>query len=158
MDFKWTTFYFTFRAFFLWYLRRPISVPCVIMIPVIFVYTYILINQWLKTEFVSPYKIRVSPYKIRVRLPWARQSEFYFIVMNWLHRDYCRPQTSLGQGNVFTPVCHSVHRMGMSVPTTLWWMGRPPSPELEADTLPVLTSSVATKAGGTHATGMRYWC
>ena len=28
--------------------------------------------------------------------------------------NYYRPQRSCGQGNIFTPVCHSVHRGGMS--------------------------------------------
>ena len=31
---------------------------------------------------------------------------------NVLRNSYYRPKRSFGQGNIFTPVCHSVHRMG----------------------------------------------
>ena len=30
--------------------------------------------------------------------------------------NYYRPQRSCGQGNIFTPVCHSVHRGGVLSP------------------------------------------
>ena len=43
---------------------------------------------------------------------------------------YYRPQRSCGQGDIFTPVCHSVHRgvpgLGGWYPTRHW--GRPPRP------------------------------
>ena len=43
----------------------------------------------------------------------------YYWNLNWNHRIifslniYHRPQRSCGQGNIFTPVCHSVHREGV---------------------------------------------
>ena len=46
---------------------------------------------------------------------------------------------SLGQGNIFTPVCHSIHGGGVPGPGgCAWW--RPPG--------------AATAAGGTHPSGM----
>ena len=51
----------------------------------------------------------------------------------WLKVTFYRPQRSCGQGNIFTPVCHSVHRGGGSasmhagIPTP--WDQTPPSPQ-----------------------------
>ena len=60
------------------------------------------------------------------------------------HKLITARKRSLGQGNVFTPVCHSVHRGGVSQNTMGWGqipLGRPP-PE------------TAIEADGTHLTGM----
>ena len=55
-----------------------------------------------------------------------------------------RPQRSCGQGNIFTPVCHSVHRAG-SLPQCMLGYHHPPrsrhppqeqTPPLGADTTP----------------------
>ena len=73
--------------------------------------------------------------------------------------DFYRPQTELQEGNVFTPVSHSVHRVCVSqhamdrevcTPTrqTTPWADTP-----QAET-PLPPSKTATEAGGTHPTGM----
>ena len=49
---------------------------------------------------------------------------------------------SLGQGNVFTPVCHSVH-MGLCIPACNG-----------ADTPPLDTTGYGQQVGSTHPTGM----
>ena len=67
--------------------------------------------------------------------------------------DY-HPQMKLREGNVFTPVCDSVHRGMVCIPAGVvsawgWPPGTPghPSP---GQTPP----ETATEAGGTHPTGM----
>ena len=72
-------------------------------------------------------------------------------------RHIYRPQRSCGQGNIFTPVCHSVHRGGGSasmhagIPT-------PPDqadPPDQSDPPPgELTPAYGIRAAGTHPTGM----
>ena len=52
--------------------------------------------------------------------PWYF-SCFIVTVTYWC---FYQPQWSCGQGNIFTPVCHSVHRGGWWYPTRHW--GRPP--------------------------------
>ena len=57
---------------------------------------------------------------------------------------------SLGQGNIFTPVCHSVHRGDAWFRGGAWsWGGLVPGGCL-VETPP----GTATAAGGTHPTGM----
>ena len=63
---------------------------------------------------------------------------------------FYRPQRSCGQGNIFTPVCHSVHRGGVCL-SACWdntpqsrqppWSRLPPRPDTPpgADTPPDLT-------------------
>ena len=77
--------------------------------------------------------------------PW---SNFYFY----------RPQTKLWKGNVFTPVCDSVHRSGASgqTPPGRALSGTPPGQTTWADT-PLgrhPPPEMATAADGTHPTGM----
>ena len=56
------------------------------------------------------------------------------------------PATKLQQGNVFTPVCHSVHR-GWQTPL----LGRPP---MQTPPCTVHAGRYGQQAGGMHATGM----
>ena len=60
------------------------------------------------------------------------------------------PQTKLREGNVFTPVCHSVHRGKVYTPgKTLSPLGRhPPSGQTPPP-------EMATEAGGAHPTGVQ---
>ena len=44
-----------------------------------------------------------------------------------VHPNIYRPQRSCGQGNIFTPVCHSVHR-GEGVCLSACWDTTPPPP------------------------------
>ena len=55
--------------------------------------------------------------------------------------NYYRPQRSCGQGNIFTPVCHSVHRGGMSEadPPGRHTAPRAGTPPLRAGTPPIGT-------------------
>ena len=79
------------------------------------------------------------------------------------HIIFTARKRSLGQGNIFTPVCHSVHRGGGA------WSGGVPCPRgcllLGVCLLPGAACSrrgvpggdpprTATAAGGTHSTGM----
>ena len=52
---------------------------------------------------------------------------------------------SLGQGNIFAPVCHSVHRGGA-------WAGTPPGKYSPRQV--VHAGRYGQQAGGTHPTGM----
>ena len=73
---------------------------------------------------------------------------------------------SLGQGNIFTPVCHSVHGGGSASvhagipppgPGTPPWI-RPPRPGTPASpdqTPPEHAGRYGQRAGGTHPTGMQ---
>ena len=93
-----------------------------------------------------------------------------------LFRFCYRPQRSCGQGNIFTPVCHSVHRGGMSEadhpppqeqtpPQVRPPLVRPPRvrpPRVRhppgADTTlppPEQTPAYGQRAAGTHPTGMQ---
>ena len=45
-----------------------------------------------------------------------------------LHLNYYRPQRSCGQGNIFTPVCHSVHGGG-GFCLNACWDTNPPGPD-----------------------------
>ena len=82
---------------------------------------------------------------------------------------YCRPQKKLRQGNVFTPVCHSVHRGCLSqcmlgytppwggTPPDSWvgtppWGGTPPR-QVHPRVLPHPVTTV-TAADGTQPTEM----
>ena len=67
----------------------------------------------------------------------------------WFYWTFYRPKRSFGQGNIFTPVCHSVHRGGgvlLARPPPAWrtppgwrtpWHGEPPQdgepPHLDGD-------------------------
>ena len=75
-----------------------------------------------------------------------------------------RPQRSCGQGNIFTPVCHSVHR-GEGVCLSACWDTTPPRDQTppgppRADTPREQTSpsdqtpAYGLRAVGTHPTGM----
>ena len=75
-----------------------------------------------------------SPY-----LRCAGQGEGGGLQVLWIVQIFTVHKRSLGQGNIFTPVCDSVHRDGGLLPGGgVWW--RPPR--------------TATAAGGTHPTGM----
>ena len=85
-----------------------------------------------------------------------------------------RPQRSCGQGNIFTPVCHSVHR---GVCLSACWDTSPPLPPTPyskhpppgsdtplpgPDTTPPAplkqTPAYGLRAAGTHPTGMHSCC
>ena len=82
----------------------------------------------------------------------------------WLF--YYNSQKTLQEGNVFTLVCHSVHR-GVSLPTMPWSRQTPPPPppkrqtSLRRQTVPPpdlqdtdTTVGCGQQVGGTHPTGM----
>ena len=77
------------------------------------------------------------------------QNSLTFPVLFPFFQYFYRPQTKLREGNVFTPVCHSVHGWGgwdgVSDSASRGWI--PPW----ADTPPV---EMTIEAGGTHPTGM----
>ena len=50
--------------------------------------------------------------------------------------NFYRPKRSFGQGNIFTPVCHSVHRGGSGKETPNGWMEEPPPPPLDGEPPP----------------------
>ena len=58
------------------------------------------------------------------------------IIVENLHFDlyYYRPQRSCGQGNIFTPVCHSVHRGGVCL--SAYWDTTPPHPPEQTHSSP----------------------
>ena len=62
---------------------------------------------------------------------------------------YLPPATELGQGNVFTGICDSVHR---GVPASVH-AGIPPPPEQSTRT--EYAGRYGQRAGGTHPTGMQ---
>ena len=67
--------------------------------------------------------------------------------------DMVSGETKLRQGNVFTPVCHSVHRGGLSHPPRQ----TPPSPTPLGRNPPPLEQCMlgyGQQAGGTYPTGM----
>ena len=68
-----------------------------------------------------------------------------------------RPQRSCGQGNIFTPVCHSVHR-GVSARENPPCQGEPPWDQTPRDQTPLppgeQTAAYDQRATGTHPTGM----
>ena len=86
---------------------------------------------------------------------------------------YYRPKRSFGQGNIFTPVCHSVHRGGMArrPPPPLRLDGEPPPPRLDGEPPPPAgrrtppagwrpphppgkqTPAYGLRSAGTHPTG-----
>ena len=90
-----------------------------------------------------------------------------------LHYNY-RPQRSCGQGNIFTPVCHSVHREGSASvhggippppsgadtpPGTKHPPGAdPPPPTGPSTPLGKQTPAYGLRAAGTHPTGMHTCC
>ena len=63
-------------------------------------------------------------------------------------RNFYRPQRSCGQGNIFTPVCHSVHRGG-GIP-----QGTKADPLPEQTPSGKQTLSYGLREAGTHPTGM----
>ena len=72
---------------------------------------------------------------------------------------FYRPQTKLREGNVFTPICDSVHGGGVGLYPSIQWAGgeHPPGqiPPPRADTTSRhLPNEMAIEAGGTHPTGM----
>ena len=78
--------------------------------------------------------------------------------------DFYRPQRSCGQGNIFTPVCHSVHGGGVCL-SACWDTTPPPSRPPEQSPPPSRPPSEQTppgkqtpvygqRAAGTHPTGM----
>ena len=81
---------------------------------------------------------------------------------NWLPQ-YLAPATKLWQGNVFTPVCHSVHMKGGLPHTPLgWppgqtppWAGTPPSRHPGQTPPAQCMLGYGQQAGGTHPTGMQ---
>ena len=98
-------------------------------------------------------------------------------VLFYTHRIFTARKRSLGQGNIFTPVCHSVHRgglpqcmMGYHPPRTRYPPGpgtppdqAPPRPGTPSDQVPPDQAPPCTahagrygqRAGGTHPTGMQ---
>ena len=54
-------------------------------------------------------------YILKVHLYWAKVNA---------RANFYRPQRSCGQGNIFTPVCHSVHRGGVCL--SACWDATPP--------------------------------
>ena len=86
---------------------------------------------------------------------------------------YYQPQRSCGQGNIFTPVCHSVHGGGGGVCLSTCWDTTPQEqtspgadtpPETRYTSLPGLstppgkqTPAYGQRPAGTHPTGM-YSC
>ena len=66
-----------------------------------------------------------------------------------------RPQRSCGQGNIFTPVCHSVQRGGGGLPQCMLGYhppgaDTPPGPDPPGKQTP----AYGLRAAGTHPTGM----
>ena len=50
---------------------------------------------------------------------------FFKVIVSLSLTHIYRPQRSCGQGNIFTPVCHSVHRRGGGLPQCM--LGYPPA-------------------------------
>ena len=83
-------------------------------------------------------------------ITWCRSQVGIFIARKW----------SLGQGNVFTPVCHSVHR-GV-YPSIQWGRHPPPKADMpslgrhlpQADSPHSDTTGYSQQVGGTHPTGI----
>ena len=74
---------------------------------------------------------------------------FFIAVLIYTKVPYLPPATKLRQGNVFTPVCHSVHRGGLPYPPgqTPPWTGTPSPAQCML--------GYDQQAGGTHPTGMQ---
>ena len=99
-------------------------------------------TQWIFSMVLYPCQQPIGFQRIRMSwwergnpvcdfFVWTYTTEGHTSEGKYYHLVTARKR-SLGQGNMFTPVCHSVHRGGA------WW--RP--------------SRTATAAGGTHPTGM----
>ena len=80
----------------------------------------------------------------------GRRTEFFFFFIVVFHNyamltdlAFLPPANELREGNVFTPVCHSVHSGGV-YPSIQWGLHPP--------------KQMATEAGGTHPTGMHSCC
>ena len=70
---------------------------------------------------------------------------------------FYRPQRSCGQGNIFTPVCHSVHGGGGSASVHAGIPPLPMGPDPPPDQTPLpgkQTPAYGLRATGTHPTGM----
>ena len=70
-----------------------------------------------------------------------------FLIPPFTFRSYYRPKRSFGQGNIFTPVCHSLFTGGGGVPDQA-----PPRP----GTQPPPRDHVHPPGPGTHPPGTRY--
>ena len=80
----------------------------------------------------------------------------------FVHADY-RPKRSFGQGNIFTPVCHSLHRGGVPAPNFFWGcllqiFGGVPAPNFGGCLLQIFGGVPAPNLGGVSAPNFRGGC
>ena len=104
----------------------------------------------IKLECLGP-RARETSIQCLSRLYTSQQKEIF----QNISRIFTARKRSLGQGNVFTPVCHSVHG-GRGVVCLIACWHTPPSRQNPpwADTPPRQTSPYGQQAGGTHPIGM----
>ena len=74
-----------------------------------------------------------------------KNDTYYFLSRNYEVQIIAARKRSLGQGNIFTPVCHSVHKGGST--------GQVP-PRDQVHPRAVHAGRYGQQAGGTHPTGM----
>ena len=76
-------------------------------------------------------------------------TDFHFTDTDYIHQVFLPPATKLWQGNVFTPVCHSVHGEGGSLSRGSLSRG-----SRSRGSLSGRPPRVRLRAGGTHPTEM----
>ena len=108
---------------------------------------------WNKRQRYSDFKFRSSVTRRLSQKPGFRTTHTRpYHHMRIKSFSCLPPATKLRQGNVFTPVCHSVHRGGL--PHTYPWADKPPGqtpPSLPGQCM----LGYGQQAGGTHPTGMQ---
>ena len=115
----------------------------------------------LQVDALAVHQVTTRPVTLNVRRQMAQWSTSGAAKLyQKKHFRYYRPQRSCGQGNIFTPVCHSVHRGGLPGRTPPARENLPLPGRTHPRTRPPRKQTAAydQQAASTHPTGMHSCC